>query len=321
MNRSPILLVFLLASMAVSAQSPGIWKQTGVRTKQTDLNAMQARCLPHCSFTGHADADGMKFRYSYLGSDGKTHVHAGHVRFGWSSAQGPGSLIPGEAVQVTAEVSNTADIGYVSGYALAGRAGFMKPRPGSSAEAAAHGSAIMEGSFVAPSGPGMRPDGSLILDWEVSFVLSGGNETRHVERVVTYTWQPVTGQTGQAGTTTASDAGAGTQPGGAGVPTGAAGVQAGGPTVRTLQSEYRVGEPITVQFNGISGYPKDWVGLYGAQAYHANEYIEWKYTDGRKDGTLTFSSPRYGAGTYKIRVYENDGYKILAESAEFRVVN
>lgn len=408
MEKSPamrqILFLFwlMLAGLSLSAQSSAIWKQTGVRVNQTDLQAQKARCLPHCSFSGHADDDGMQYRYAHRGADGKTHVYSGHVRFDWQSSKGMTSLTPGETVSVSAYVTNQGDAGHVSAFAVAGKNGFMKPRGGKDS-APVGGNIVMEGTFPVPRSPAQRPDGSIIPTWEITFTLTGGNETRFIERIITYTWQPVTGQTNPTPETTASAVAVKTDQStyGKGDPvtvrfsglpgntrdwigiykagtdgraylswqytggrkegqltfnppgegeyvliayendgyrelgrsgvirvgtTGTSGqpeasVPTGGASVRTDKASYRAGETITVIFTDIAGYPKDWIGIYGAQAYHANEYIEWKYTEGRKDGTMTFQTPRTGAGNYRIRVYENNGYKLLAESAEFRVGN
>lgn len=400
MRRSLSFLLMLLAAFAGLAQSPGIWKQTGIHINQTDLQAQKAKCLPNCSFTGHADEDGMQYRYAHLGADRKTHVYSGHVRFDWQSAKGTGTLLPGETVRVIAYVTNTGDAGTTSGYVTAGRNGFMTSRSGQ-AYAGLNGTVVMVGTFVVPKEPAQKPDGTLIPTWDITFVLTGGNETRYIERIVTYTWQPVTGQTGKENQSSGSaiktdrtNYGDGEQitvlfsglpgnnrdwigiyragtdgraylswqytqgkkdgrlvftPPSAGeyiliayendgyrelgrstvVQVGSRASQSesppgtapDGPGVVTDKAVYRVGESITVQFTGISGYPQDWIGIYHAQAYHANEYIEWKYTEGRKSGSMTFASPRSGAGSYIFRVYENNGYKLLAQSPVFKVVD
>ncbi|MCB0572282.1 MAG: hypothetical protein KDC66_21090, partial [Phaeodactylibacter sp.] len=79
------------------------------------------------------------------------------------------------------------------------------------------------------------------------------------------------------------------------------------------------GEEVVVHFKNLPGYAQDWIGIYGAKAYHANEYIEWKYTNGLKEGSMRFASPRYGPGEYIFRVYENNGYTLLAQSVVFSV--
>lgn len=83
---------------------------------------------------------------------------------------------------------------------------------------------------------------------------------------------------------------------------------------------YKAGEPIVVKFKNLPGFASDCFGLYGAKAYHANEYIEWKHTKGLKEGSMQFNSPLYGAGDYVFRIYENNGYKLLVQTVAFKVV-
>lgn len=72
------------------------------------------------------------------------------------------------------------------------------------------------------------------------------------------------------------------------------------------------GGNITVSYSGAPGYEKDWIGIYKADSPDRG-WISWKYLNGNKRGTLDFTAPQED-GTYNFRMFENDGYKLLATS-------
>lgn len=303
------ILLLLTASFFAAGQQIGVWEKFEVKERMTNLQDQKARCLPKCSFSGRSDDRGMNFEFSYYSDvDRKSHVYRGHVAWEWKNAKGPGMLIPGEKVTIRGIISNlSSETGGVTGYVMFGNWRFMKPESGKSGDenAGPNGTAIMVGSFDVPKEPGRKPDGTLIPYLNLHFSLSGGNEQRFIERTIVYKWKATQQQAviQKPATTQPPDA------------------NTNGPQVFTEKATYKAGEPITVNFKNLPGFKADWIGIYGAKAYHANEYIEWKYTNGLKEGTMTFESPRYGAGDYIIRVYENNGYKLLVQSIAFKVTN
>ncbi|MCX6089138.1 MAG: hypothetical protein NTX88_01925 [Candidatus Atribacteria bacterium] len=83
-------------------------------------------------------------------------------------------------------------------------------------------------------------------------------------------------------------------------------------------TEFSPGESITVHFASSPGNQKDWVGLYKKGAVD-RDYLTWKYTEGKKDGSLTFEAPS-DPGEYDARLFENDGYTRQSISETFTVI-
>lgn len=298
-------LILLTLTFLASGQKPGTWEKFKVEERMTDLQNPKDRCLPKCSFSGKSDDMGMNFEFRYSGADKKTHVYRGHVAWEWKNSKGPGTLVPGEIVTIKGIVSNlTTENSSVTAWASFGAWGFMKPQSGKSGDETAkpNGSATMIGSFNVPKQPGLNKDGSENPYLQLTFTLSGGNQQRFVQRTIIYKWTPMQEPSLTAQPVVIDNNNT-------------------NPFIETTKPEFKKGELITVKFKNLPGFAADWIGIYGSKAYHANEYIEWKYTNGLKEGTITFQSPRYGAGEYMIRVYENNGYKLLAQSIVFKVVD
>ena len=307
--RKLYMLLFLIPfSENTTAQQQGVWEKFEVKERMTDV-AKNKKRNPSFSFSAKSDDKGMNFEMSSVWSnDKKTHTYRGHVAWVWTCEKGPGLLIPGEQVTIKGIISNLSDepSGSICGNAVFGNWRFMKPQSGKSGDECAkpNGSSIMIGSFTVPKQPGIKRDGTANPYIYLTFSLNGGNESRFIERIITYKWKTVTGQSQPAGT----------QPMVVSPP-----ATTDGPQVWTDKTEYNAGEPIVVKYRNLPGFKTDWIGIYGAKAYHANEYIEWKYTNGLKEGSLQFNSPRYGTGDYMIRIYENNGYKLLVQSITFKV--
>ncbi|MBL7725514.1 MAG: hypothetical protein JNK27_15305 [Chitinophagaceae bacterium] len=302
----PLMFVFPTIS---TAQQVGLWERSEVYERMTNLQDQKARCLPNCSFSGKADDMGMTFEFNYYSNvDRKSHLYRGHVAWVWKNQKGPATLVPGEKVTIRGVINNlSAENSGVTAYAMLGIWRFMKPESGKSGDESAkpNGSAVMVGSFDVPKQPGINRDGTKNPYLRLTFTLSGGNEQSFIERTIVYKWTAFQGQpTIQNPPVTPPPVADTTSP-----------------RLYAEKTTYKVGEPIVVRFKNLPGFKADWVGIYGAKAYHANEYIEWKYTNGLKEGTLTFTSPRYGAGEYIFRVYENNGYKLLTQSVAFKVIN
>ncbi|RLD70208.1 MAG: hypothetical protein DRJ10_20595, partial [Bacteroidetes bacterium] len=79
--------------------------------------------------------------------------------------------------------------------------------------------------------------------------------------------------------------------------------------VKTTKDSYKVNEPITVTFSGLPGDKKDWITLIKPSA-SVRDYGNWKYTNGKTSGSLTFDGMR--AGDYEVRVFFSNGFTIQA---------
>jgi hypothetical protein len=114
------------------------------------------------------------------------------------------------------------------------------------------------------------------------------------------------------------------------------------PSVRTRAAVYREGEPITVDWAAGPGWKWDWLAVTKRGAGNVDvqatctggycgdaDYLVWRYVDTAVQGTATFDAQtaREGVttwplkrGWYRVVLYFDDGYQLLAVSAPFRVV-
>jgi len=95
-----------------------------------------------------------------------------------------------------------------------------------------------------------------------------------------------------------------------------------GPTVSTLKSTYKVGEPIGVKWYGAPANRWDWVGTFKRND-KPGQYLNYEYTDATVAGETDISSKSSGdwplpAGKYSVYLLADDGYKVLAKD-EFTV--
>ena len=97
----------------------------------------------------------------------------------------------------------------------------------------------------------------------------------------------------------------------------------GGATISANSTSVKPGALVSVTVSNGPGNTKDWVGLFSSTA--PNDYrvlLAWKYlndaqippTSGKTAATLTLSMPPT-AGTYQFRLFSNNGYNLLATSA------
>ena len=86
------------------------------------------------------------------------------------------------------------------------------------------------------------------------------------------------------------------------------------PTIGTVAATYTVGDDIVVWWEDAPGNLDDWVGLYedGAAAGPGSPSLDWAYTGGAIDGSLSFSSSSLAPGAYEGRLFINDTYDLLA---------
>ena len=113
-------------------------------------------------------------------------------------------------------------------------------------------------------------------------------------------------------------------------------------TVSTNKSTYKVGEPITVSWTKAPGMKFDWLGVYtsgeNADNPHAStcsagtcgngHYLLYGYTRNTIEGSTTFgpasqigyTSWPLNTGNYEIRLLVDDGYRSVASSPKFKIV-
>lgn len=80
-------------------------------------------------------------------------------------------------------------------------------------------------------------------------------------------------------------------------------------TVKTTKDVYDEHEEITVAFSGLAGNKGDWITLINPEA-SSKEYGNWKYTNGKTSGSLTFKGMQ--VGDYEVRVFFGTDYTIQA---------
>jgi endonuclease/exonuclease/phosphatase family metal-dependent hydrolase len=115
------------------------------------------------------------------------------------------------------------------------------------------------------------------------------------------------------------------------------------PSVATSQAVYESGEPIVVSWKAAPGMRWDWLGIYSPGAVGGNErattcnatvcgnghYLLYEYTRTAVEGSTHFGPDSLAGystwplqpGNYEIRLLLDDGYRSLAVSAPFKVVN
>jgi hypothetical protein len=78
------------------------------------------------------------------------------------------------------------------------------------------------------------------------------------------------------------------------------GTRSGGLGIATSQAVYVAGQDIDVEFTGFSGAAHDWITIAPAGSPH-EQYGEWYYTSGARDGRLQFQGLE--PGSYEVRGY------------------
>ena len=171
----------------------GVWLKYQVKERMTNLQEQKARCLPNCSFSAKSDDRGMNFEFNYYSFvDRKNHIYRGQVAWTWQNMKGSGTLIPGEKVTIRGVVSNlSGESSGVNAFANLGTWKFMKPEAGKPDSASPNSSTVMIGTFDVPKQPGLNRDGTQNPYLYLTFMLSGGNEQRFIERTIVYKWQNI----------------------------------------------------------------------------------------------------------------------------------
>jgi hypothetical protein len=98
------------------------------------------------------------------------------------------------------------------------------------------------------------------------------------------------------------------------------------PTISTSARRYERGEPIRVEWTGGPGNRYDWLSLNrGCFDPTSCPLRQWRYVDGRVNGTARFTRGSEGvwplrAGRYVVSLCIDDDYRCVATSEVFRIV-
>lgn len=93
--------------------------------------------------------------------------------------------------------------------------------------------------------------------------------------------------------------------------------QALGETVTPDKASYVVGESVRIAFAGFPQNSHDWITIAPAGAANT-DFRGWRYTAGLASGSVTIPAPG-PPGQYVVRAFLDDGFTLLAESAEITV--
>ena len=85
-------------------------------------------------------------------------------------------------------------------------------------------------------------------------------------------------------------------------------------SLQTSNNHYTNSEKITVHFQDMLGDKKDWIALYSKGSTNDRKnIIEWHYTNGLKDGNITFE--KLPSGQYEARAFFEDSYILEANQS------
>ncbi|MEM0499289.1 MAG: NosD domain-containing protein [Methanothrix sp.] len=84
------------------------------------------------------------------------------------------------------------------------------------------------------------------------------------------------------------------------------------PEVHIAPAEVKACEPINVTYSGAPGYEGDWIGMFSVGAGDRSP-LSRKYLDGNTNGSFVLYTPST-PGTYNVRMFADDGYRLLAIS-------
>lgn len=84
------------------------------------------------------------------------------------------------------------------------------------------------------------------------------------------------------------------------------------PEIHLSPAEVKACEPINVTYSGAPGYEGDWIGMFSAGAGDHSP-LSRKYLDGSTNGSFVLYTPSI-PGTYNVRMFADDGYRLLAVS-------
>lgn len=81
----------------------------------------------------------------------------------------------------------------------------------------------------------------------------------------------------------------------------------GDPRLILSQTTFAADEAIVVQYADLPGNENDWISIFEAGASN-DQYGQWFYTNGAKNGTMTFDG--LSAGNYEVRLFFDDSYNL-----------
>ena len=84
-------------------------------------------------------------------------------------------------------------------------------------------------------------------------------------------------------------------------------------------SQVSPGQTITVTFSGAPGNQKDFIALYKVGVPNGQPYVSYKFLNGAKSGTLTFTAPTT-SGDYEFRMFKNNTWTYLGKSNTIKVI-
>lgn len=84
------------------------------------------------------------------------------------------------------------------------------------------------------------------------------------------------------------------------------------PEIHISPAEVKACEPINVTYSGAPGYEGDWIGIFSRDAGDRSP-LSRKYLDGSTNGSFVLYTPSI-PGTYNVRMFADDGYRLLAVS-------
>lgn len=89
--------------------------------------------------------------------------------------------------------------------------------------------------------------------------------------------------------------------------------------VTTDATSYAYGDPVVVSWANLGTGSTDWVVIAPEHPSGPADYLTWSYTGGTSSGSHTFDLDLL-PGRYIARAFENNSYRLLADSAVFEVV-
>lgn len=91
-------------------------------------------------------------------------------------------------------------------------------------------------------------------------------------------------------------------------------------TVAMTASEFENGASLSVTFQDGPGIPKDYIGLFHANADpEVDPLVAYLYFEGSTHGSVTFELPELPAGNYFVAMFTNDTYTAVSNRVNFTI--
>lgn len=75
----------------------------------------------------------------------------------------------------------------------------------------------------------------------------------------------------------------------------------------TDKPSFNTGEAVIINYSGFPGNAQDWIAV-APEGYADDKASQWFYTEGKKEGTMSFSG--LSEGNYEARAYYNNAYEV-----------